>query len=113
MNTTEKVNVMNLKKASEPSKLKDIIMPHISETVDALIKNNVIFEKIDKPKLMKSLSALVEKAPEKLISITNDELTERIEIVMVIEATAGMLKDLTPEEMKVFEESAKRRDLFK
>lgn len=61
---------------------------------------------IDKPNLMKSLSTLVEKAPEKLISVTDDELTERIETIMVIDATAGMLQDLTPEEMKVFEESA-------
>lgn len=112
MNTTDEMNVMNLKKASEPSKLKDMVMLRISEIVDTLIGNNAIYRKIDKPNLMKSLSALVEKAPEKLISVPNDELTERIETVMVIEATAGMLQDLTPEEMKVFEESVKRRDLF-
>ena len=62
---------------------------------------------------MESLSALVEKAPEKLISITNDELTQRIETVLVIEAAAGMLQDFTPEEIKALEESVERRKFFK
>ncbi|MBU7044959.1 MAG: hypothetical protein HXS54_00865 [Theionarchaea archaeon] len=51
------------------------------------------------------MSTLVEKAPEKLISLADDELTRRIETVLVIEAAAGMLQDFTPEEMSVFEES--------
>ena len=58
--------------------------------------------------LMGSLKPLIEKSPEPLTSITDEELMERIETVMVIEATSGMLKELSSEEMKDFEEAVKR-----
>lgn len=90
-----------------------MIMSHILEIVYKLARDNELFKKIDKSRLMESLSILVEKAPEKLIFTTDDELTQRIETVMMIEATAGMLKELTPEEMNVFEEAVKRREFFR
>ena len=100
-------------KNSEPHEIKDTVMLRMSKIVDELIEDNEIFRNINKSALKESLSALVEKAPEKLISITDDELTRRIETVLVIEAAAGMLQDFTPEEMNVFEESVKRRKFFK
>lgn len=92
-------------KNSEPLEIKDTVMLRMSKIVDELIEDNEIFRNIDKSALKESLSTLVEKAPEKLISLTDDELTRRIETVLVIEAAAGMLQDFTPEEMNVFEES--------
>lgn len=106
MNPTNGTNMMELKRLKS-LEIKDAVMLRISKIVDNLIGDNEIFKNIDKPKLMESLSILVEKAPEKLISIADDELTQRIETVLVIEATAGMLQDFTPEEMKAFEESVK------
>ncbi len=35
--------------------------------------------------------------------IDNKDLTKRINFVMVVEATAGMLSDLTSEEMEIFD----------
>lgn len=113
MDSTNGINLIELEKKSQAPETKDTVMRRISEIVDTLIEDNEIFKKIDKPELMESLSILVDKAPEKLISITDDEITQRIETVMVIEAAGGMLKELTPEEMKVFEESVKRRKFFK
>jgi len=47
-----------------------------------------------------------------LISIADDELRKRIRRIIVIEATAGMLQDLTSEEMKAFKEAVRRRNFF-
>jgi hypothetical protein len=90
-------------KKCELLEIQDTVI-RMLKIVDELIETNEIFRNIDKLKLKESLSALVEKAPEKLISLTDDELTRRIETVLVIEAAAGMLQDFTPEEMNVFEE---------
>ena len=61
---------------------------------------------------MKRLATLVKKYPEHVISLTDDELAQRIEKMMVIELVAGMLQELTPEEMESFDEAVKRRELF-
>jgi hypothetical protein len=93
---------------TDSSEKKDITTT-VSEMIDRLIENKRIFKGIDKSILMGSLKPLIEKSPEQLTSITEEELMERIETVMVIEATAGMLKELSSEEMKDFEEAVKRR----
>ncbi|MGD2248762.1 MAG: hypothetical protein PVF58_10185 [Candidatus Methanofastidiosia archaeon] len=69
------------------------------------------FKKVDKSRLVKRLAALAVKHPE-IILLNNDELKQRIKKIMVIEALAGFLQDLTPEEMKFFEEAVKRRRFF-
>ena len=112
MNPANGTTLEELKKC-EPLEIKDTVMLRMSKIVDKLIEDNEIFRNIDKSALKESLSTLVEKAPEKLISLTDDELTRRIETVLVIEAAAGMLQDLTPDKMSVFEESVKRRKFFK
>jgi hypothetical protein len=102
MNPANGTALEELKKC-ELLEIQDTVI-RMLKIVDELIETNEIFRNIDKLKLKESLSALVEKAPEKLISLTDDELTRRIETVLVIEAAAGMLQDFTPEEMNVFEE---------
>ena len=92
---------------------KDIIMFRISVVIDTVVEGNEVFKDIDKSKLMESLKPLIEKSPEELASITDEELMQRIETVMVIEATSGMLKELSSEELKDFEEAVKRRKFFK
>lgn len=91
---------------------KDFVLSRISKIVDRLAEDGEIFKEIDKIKMMKSLSALIEKSPQKLMSITDDELTRRIEKVMLIEAMSGMLNELGPAQMKVYEAAVKRRELF-
>jgi hypothetical protein len=111
MNPANGTALEELKKC-ELLEIQDTVI-RMLKIVDELIETNEIFRNIDKSALKESLSALVEKAPEKLISLTDDELTRRIETVLVIEAAAGMLQDFTPEEMKGFEDSVKRRKFFR
>lgn len=81
--------------------------------MNVLIEFLNTLESVDKSRLMSFLSLLAGKSPEKLISITDEELTKRVRRIIAIEATAGMLQDLTPEEMKTFKEAVKRRKFFK
>ncbi len=83
--------------------IKDILS-RMSKIIDKLAEQTH-FKKVDKANLMKRLSALVEKYPEDVLSLTDDELSQRIEKMMVIELVAGMLQELTPEEMKSFDEA--------
>lgn len=88
-----------------PQKRK--VLSRISTIIDTLVEQDS-FKKVDKSSLVKRLTTLAEKYPE-IASLTDDELAQRIEKIMVIEGLAGMLQDLTPEEMKSFDEAVKRR----
>lgn len=93
----------------ETPKVENILF-RMSKIVDKLAEQEH-FKKVDKSSLMQRLAILAGKYPE-VISLTNDELAQRIERIMVIELVAGMLQDLTPEEMKSFDEAVKRRGFF-
>jgi hypothetical protein len=93
----------------EPPQMKKVLS-RILKIIDTLAEQDY-FKKVDKSSLAERLIALAEKYPE-IISLTDDELVQRIEKIMAIEGLAGMLQDLTPEEMKSFDEAARRRRFF-
>lgn len=82
----------------------------VSRIVDKLMDDNEIFNKLDKDKFMGFWATLMSEMPSiKLASISNEELTRRIDKVMAIEAMSGMLNDLTPEQIKSFDAAVSRR----
>lgn len=86
----------------------------LSKIVTKLMKENEVFKKLDRNKLTKIFSDLIENLPtEQLTSITQNELKSRIERVMAIETLAGILNDLSPEQIEAFDEAIKRRQFFK
>ncbi|MEH2312579.1 MAG: hypothetical protein V7K35_14505 [Nostoc sp.] len=42
-------------------------------------------------------------------AITEHELTRRIDKILVLEAVSGTLNDLTPEQIKMYDEAVKRK----
>ncbi len=46
---------------------------------------------------------------EQLKAISNEDLIDRIDSILVVEAVSGTLNDLTPEQMKMFEEALKKK----
>ncbi len=46
---------------------------------------------------------------EELEAISNSELRERINSVLVLEAVSGTLNDLTPEQINIFDEAVEGR----
>lgn len=95
----------------EVSESKDVFLARISPIVDSLFKNNSFFqEKLDKTEIVQHLTDLFKKLSlEEFTAIDNDDLTKRINFLMLVEATAGMLNDLTPEEMEIFDAAVEGR----
>jgi len=90
---------------------KDTVISRISGIVDKLMQGEDLFrERLDKNEVMQIFSSLLERvSPEKLLSLDDSELTARVDRVMVREAVAGTLNQLTPEQMKIFDAAVKGR----
>ena len=91
----------------------DELLKQMPGLMDKLIGKDDIFKRIDKNKLLKSLSAMLDRLPVERIAVPEEELIKRIRKIMVLEAMSGLLDDLTPEQLEAFETSVKRRALFK
>jgi len=81
------------------------VRTRISEIVENLIQSKSIFQKFDPAEMSKMLSdgMLETWSPEQVMEITDDELTDIMKDIMVFEAMSGLLADLTPEEMEIFD----------
>lgn len=90
---------------------KDTVISRISGIVDKLMQGEDLFrERLDKNEVMQIFSSLLERvSPEKLISLEDSELTARVDRIMVREAVAGTLNQLTPEQMKIFDAAVEGR----
>jgi hypothetical protein len=83
----------------------------IPDLVDELIENNSIFDGLDKNKIVQLISRLVmEMTDEQLAEVTTSDLKNRIEKIMLVETMAGMLDDLSPAQVKSFDEAIERRE---
>ena len=52
----------------------------------------------------------MELPDEQLAEITKNDLKNRIEKIMLVETMAGMLNDLSPAQVKSFDEAIERRE---
>ncbi|GAA6615465.1 hypothetical protein [Scytonema sp. NUACC26] len=84
----------------------------ISAIIEKLLEGDRFYrEKLDKEAMIQHLAKFVDKfSPEYVKSIPDDELTNRINKILVIEAVAGTLNDLTPEKIKIYDEAVKRTE---
>ena len=81
------------------------VRTRISEIVSNLIQSKSIFKEFDPDEMSKMLSdgMLETWSPEQVMEIPDDELTDIMKDIMVFEAMSGLLADLTPEEMEIFD----------
>lgn len=89
----------------EVSGEKDALIFRISAIIENLIQNDSLFQKLDKAEMIELLTTLFEEgfSPDQLRAIPDDDLTDRIDSIMAIEVMSGLLDDLTPEQMKIFD----------
>jgi hypothetical protein len=82
----------------------------LTEIVKTLIDNNPLYqENLDRQEMLEVINRNFD--PVKVIdvnSISEQELTKRIKSILSLHLVSGMLNDLTPEEMRIFDESVKR-----
>ena len=90
---------------------KETLLLRISPIVDGLLQSEHKYqEKFSYEEIMKVFSDLLEEVgAEEIINLKQEELTNRIKRVMAIEAMAGMLNDLTPEQIELFDAAVEGR----
>ena len=83
----------------------------ISPIVDNLFKSNSLYlVKLKKWEMIEMLVDLFGKfSPEEMRAIKDDDLTRRIDSILVLEAVSGTLNDLTPEQIEMYDEAVKRK----
>jgi len=94
------------------STAKDAALSRISAIVSELIKTNTLYtEELDKNELMQIFSDLLDRvvAPEEIISLDGDRLTKRVKGIMAVELLSGMLDDLTPKQIEMFDAAVEGR----
>ena len=79
----------------------------ISPIVNQLFKSNSLYQtRLKKEEMLEMLVNLSSKfSPEEFAAIPDYQLTKRIDKILVLEAVSGTLNDLTPEQIKIFDEA--------
>ncbi|MDM9585735.1 hypothetical protein [Nostoc sp. GT001] len=95
----------------EVSGKRDIAIARLSKIVDKLIQDNSLYqERLDKQEIIQHLINLLDKfSPEFINALSERELTDRIDSILVIEAVSGTLNDLTPDQIEMFDAAVERR----
>ena len=89
---------------------KDTALSRISAIVEDSIQKETVFQNLDKAELIKIFSNLLDKtSPTKVLSLDDEELSDRVNGVMAIEAMSHLLDDFTPEEKEMFFDAVEGR----
>jgi len=90
---------------------KQTLLSHISEIVENLIQDETLFqEKLDNQEMIHLITNLFDDfSNEELEAVSEAELRKRIRSILVLEAVSGTLNDLTPEQIKIFDEAVEGR----
>jgi len=92
---------------------KDFLLMRISNIIDELTKNEKYFAKLDKSNLIKFLFKEMEEIlADKLINISNEELSKRIKKIMLIDRVSNLYNNLSREQREHFDEFIVRRKNF-
>lgn len=89
---------------------REVAITRISKIVDNLIGGNSLYqERLDKQEIIQHLVSLLDKfSPDLIKAISDNELVNRIDSILVVEAVSGTLNNLTPEQMEMFDAAVKR-----
>lgn len=90
---------------------QDLMTEKITLIVDKLMPTKSLFqERLNQREIIEYLAKSFGKhyTNSEFMSIPDDELYEIIHDVMIIKATAGILNDLTEEQLRMFDDSIKR-----
>ena len=90
---------------------KNTAMLRISRMVEQLMENNRLFqEELERDRVMQIFSNLLENHwLEEILSLEDEKLIKRVDALMATELLYGMLDDLTPEQMAMFDAAVEGR----
>ena len=95
----------------EVSQEKDVFLVRISQIVNNLIDSSKFYQKkLDKNEMVLDLVGLFKQLSlEEFATIEDEDLNHRIDNLLTLEAVSGTLNDLTPEQLKMFDEAVEGR----
>ncbi|MHC5938415.1 hypothetical protein [Nostoc sp.] len=95
----------------EVSSYHQELINRISPIVEKLFKDNSLYlVKLKKQEMIDMLGEIFgQLSPEEMRVIKDNDLTRRIDKILVLEAVSGTLNDLTPEQIKMYDEAVKRK----
>ena len=95
----------------EVSQEQNVFLVRISQIVNNLIDSSKFYqEKLDKNEMILDLVGLFKQLSlEEFATIEDEDLNRRIDNLLTLEAVSGTLNDLTPEQMKMFDEAVEGR----
>ncbi|MBN3894259.1 MAG: hypothetical protein HWQ41_02985 [Nostoc sp. NOS(2021)] len=87
------------------------LINRISPIVENLFKGNSLYQvKLNQREMIQMLVELFwQFSPEEMRQIKDDDLTDRIDSILILEGVSGTLNDLTPEQIKMYDEAVKRK----
>lgn len=95
----------------EVSNYTQELIDRILPIVEKLFKTNSLY--LVKLKRWEMLEMLVELfgqfSPEEMRAIKDEDLTRRIDSILALDVISGTLNDLTPEQIKMFDEAVEGR----
>ncbi|MGG6264598.1 hypothetical protein ACQ4M3_26870 [Leptolyngbya sp. AN03gr2] len=95
---------------TQATDLKQVVEDRITRIVDQLREQSPDFQEFDRiEQIREHTDGMLEIwQPQQVLDIPEDELVSIIRDIMVVESLAGLLNDLTPEQMQQFDEAVKR-----
>jgi len=83
----------------------------ISKIVETLFRNREFLrDRLDQAKAtQETIDLFGDFSPEELQGISDDDLTDRINNILIVDAVSGTLNDLTPEQIRMFDEAVEGR----
>ncbi|MCC5606128.1 hypothetical protein LC612_04805 [Nostoc sp. CHAB 5834] len=87
------------------------LINRISPIVENLFQSNSLYQvKLKQREMIQMLVELFGKfSPEEMSEIKDDDLTDRIDSILVLEAVSGTLNDLTAEQIAIFDAAVEGR----
>jgi len=81
------------------------LVNRISPIVENLFKGNSLYQvKLNQQEMSQMLVELFGQfSSEEMREIKDDDLTDRIDSILILEAVSGTLNDLTPEQIAIFD----------
>ena len=83
------------------------MIERISEMIDKIMYEEKLFQEINKNEVLKSVLEMLTDPSIELNEISDEELYERLKRILAIEALSEILKGLSPEQIKLFDETVK------
>ncbi len=95
----------------EPINKIEIYRSRIAEIIPQLMADEEVYqEEFDLDEIIDYVTGVMSRVPlAKLDAIEDGDLKGRVDRLMALKLVSGMLNDLSPEEMKMFDDAVARR----